>query len=111
VAPAQREATTGATTVTPKTGIGVTALFLLHLARFEVHARDAFRRVGCPQARADRVAEMLALAWKHFAALAERGKGPERFVTTLALRCSQAVKAGRWPGAWAAGTCYRQSRG
>jgi hypothetical protein len=83
------------TTVTPRTGRSVTAVFLAHLPRFLAHAHFAFRRVGCPHARADRVAETLALAWRHFAALARRGKRPEEFVTTLALRCSQAVKAGR----------------
>src|SRR5262249_17881676 len=92
-------------TVTPQTGataaptsdsdVRVTALFLAHLPRFLAHAHFAFRRVGCPEARADRVAETLALAWKHFAALAERGKRPEQFVTTLALRGSRAVRAGR----------------
>jgi hypothetical protein len=87
---------TGATAaLTPPTGASVTALFLAHLPRFLAHARFSFRRVGCPEARADRVAETLALAWKHFAALAERGRRPELFVTTLALRCSQAVRAGR----------------
>jgi hypothetical protein len=83
------------TTVTPRTGRSVTAVFLAHLPRFEAHARFAFRRVGCPHARADRVAETIGLAWRHFAALSRRGKRPEQFVTTLALRCSQAVKAGR----------------
>jgi hypothetical protein len=89
------ETTTVPTTLTPRTGPRVTAVFLAHLPRFLAHARFAFRRVGCPHARADRVAETVALAWKHFAALAARGKKPEQFVTTLALRCSQAVKAGR----------------
>jgi hypothetical protein len=83
------------TTLTPRTGRSLTARFLTHLPRFEAHARFAFRRVGCPETRADRVAETLSLAWRHFAVLARRGKRPERFVTTLALRCSQAVKAGR----------------
>jgi hypothetical protein len=83
------------TTVTPRIGRSVTAVFLTHLPRFEAHARFAFRRVGCPHARADRVAETIGLAWRHFAALSRRGKKPEEFVTTLALRCSQAVKAGR----------------
>jgi hypothetical protein len=96
VVPAQRETTAVPNTaVTPHVGVSLTDLFLAHLPRFEAHARFAFRRVGCPETRADYVAEMLALAWKHFAALARRGKRPERFVTTLALRCSQAVKAGR----------------
>jgi hypothetical protein len=87
---------TGATAaLTPPTGRSISALFLAHLPRFLAHARFAFRRVGCAHARADRVAETLALAWKYFAALAARGRRPEQFVTTLALRCSQAVKAGR----------------
>jgi hypothetical protein len=93
VVPAPPETTAVPNTVTPRTG--VTARFLAHLPRFEAHARFAFRRLGCPHARADRVAETLALAWRHFAALSRRGKKPEQFVTTLALRCSQAVKAGR----------------
>jgi hypothetical protein len=83
------------TTITPRTGPSVTAVFLAQLPRFEAHARFAFRRVSCPHARADRGAETVALAWRHFAALSRRGKKPEQFVTTLALRCSQAVKAGR----------------
>src|SRR5262249_41530432 len=69
--------------------------FLEHLPRFRAHARYAFRQVRCPDTRADLMAETLALAWRHFAALALRGRHPEAFVTTLALRCSQAVKAGR----------------
>jgi DNA-directed RNA polymerase specialized sigma24 family protein len=83
------------TSVTPRTGPSVTTTFLKHLPRFEAHARFAFRRLGCPHDRADRVAETIGLAWRHFAALSRRGKKPEEFVTTLALRCSQAVKAGR----------------
>jgi hypothetical protein len=96
VVPVGLETTTVPTTsVTPRTGPSITALFLAHLPRFLAHARFAFRRVGCPHVRADRVAETLALAWRHFAALSRRGKRPEQFVTTLALRCSQAVRAGR----------------
>jgi hypothetical protein len=73
----------------------VTASFLSQLPRFLAHARFAFRRVACPQTRADRVAETLALAWKHFVTLSERGRNPGAFAATLALRCTQAVKAGR----------------
>src|SRR5262249_13071765 len=65
--------------------------FLEQLPRFEVHARYAFRPVRCHATGADLMAETLALAWRHFAALALRGRHPETFVTTLALRCSQAV--------------------
>ena len=69
--------------------------FLVCLPRLRSHARYALRHVACPDTRADLVAEVLALGWKHFAALARRGRGPEGFVTTLALRCSQAVRSGR----------------
>jgi len=71
------------------------AAFLGQLPRIRAHARFAFRHVACPDARADRVAETVALAWKTFAALSGRGRDPGRFVTTLSLRASQAVKAGR----------------
>ena len=71
------------------------AAFLGQLPRIVAHARFAFRHVACPDARADRVAETVALAWKSFAALSGRGRAPGRFVTTLSLRASQAVKAGR----------------
>ena len=70
-------------------------LFLAHLPRFQAHTAFAFSGTRCPDSRADFEAETIALAWKHFIALARRGRRPELFVTTLALRCSQGVKAGR----------------
>jgi DNA-directed RNA polymerase specialized sigma24 family protein len=73
----------------------VRASFTDHLPRIRKHARYALRHVGCREARDDLVAEAVALAWGHFAALAGRGKRPEEFVSTLALRCTQAVRAGR----------------
>jgi DNA-directed RNA polymerase specialized sigma24 family protein len=69
--------------------------FLAHLPRIEAHARFAFRRVGCPHARADLEAETVALAWRDFVRLTERGKNPDQFITTLATRCSQAARSGR----------------
>jgi DNA-directed RNA polymerase specialized sigma24 family protein len=71
------------------------AAFLAALPRIRAHARYAFRHVACPDTRDDRVAETVAIAWRQFARLHRRGKDPSRFVTTLALRCSQAVRAGR----------------
>src|SRR5262249_33580612 len=77
--------------------------FLEHLPRFHAHARYAFRHVRCPDTRADLTAETLAPAWRHFAALALRGRRPDTFVTTLALRCSQPAPAGRCGGPGGAG--------
>jgi hypothetical protein len=70
-------------------------LFLSHLPRIVAHAAFALRHVPSPDAREDLEAEVVALAWKWFARLTARGRHPEQFVTTLALRCSQAVRAGR----------------
>jgi hypothetical protein len=69
--------------------------FLVHLPRFQAHADYAHRHIHCPETRSDLTAETIALAWMHFLRLVERGKDPSRFITTLALRCSQAVRAGR----------------
>jgi DNA-directed RNA polymerase specialized sigma24 family protein len=71
------------------------AAFLELLPQFQAHAEFAFRFVRCEQARADCVAETVALAWKGFLALARRDKDPGAFVTTFARRCAQAVRAGR----------------
>src|SRR4051794_39770108 len=76
-------------------GPGVERAFLTVLPRMAAVARFAFRHVRCPDARADRVAEAVALAWKKFVLLTARGKDPTTFATTLALRCCQAVRAGR----------------
>ena len=74
---------------------GITQQFLMHLPRFRAHARYSLRHIHCRDTRSDLIAEVLALAWKHFLALTHRGKDPATFITTLALRCSQAVRSGR----------------
>jgi DNA-directed RNA polymerase specialized sigma24 family protein len=73
----------------------VHAIFLTALPRFQAHAEFAFRHVRCEDARADLAAEAIALAWRAFARLARRGRNPQAFVTTLARRCTQAVRSGR----------------
>jgi hypothetical protein len=62
---------------------------------FETHVSYALRGVAGPDARDELAAEAVALAWKHFAALAARGRHPEEFASTLARRCAQAARAGR----------------
>jgi hypothetical protein len=69
--------------------------FLAHLPRIQKHAQYALRHVCCRETRDDLICEVLALTWKHFVSLVHRGKKPEQFIATLALRCSQAVRAGR----------------
>src|SRR5204863_354410 len=84
---------TNAVDVLPDADLQLT--FVAHLPRIRKHTRYALRNVACHDTRDDLACEAVALAWRHFAALARRGKRPEEFVTTLALRCTQAVRAGR----------------
>jgi hypothetical protein len=79
--------------------------FLKQLPRIEAHAKFAFRRVGCPHARGDLEAETIALTWREFIRLIDRGKNLDRFVTTLAMRCAQAAGGGSCEVAQAFGVC------
>src|SRR5262245_57019039 len=50
------------------------ARFLRLLPKIEAHARICFRGIRCPVKQEDRVQECVALAWKWFLNLSERGK-------------------------------------
>jgi hypothetical protein len=69
--------------------------FLALLPRLEARARVAFRAVRCPHHREDHVAESVALAWRWFVRLAERGKDASRFAPALASLAVRAVADGR----------------
>jgi DNA-directed RNA polymerase specialized sigma24 family protein len=69
--------------------------FLQILPHLELHARISFGRVRCPNTQDDRVQETIAVAWKWFVALAQRGKDASRFVATLATLAALAVRRGR----------------
>ena len=71
------------------------AAFLALLPRIERHARIAFRHLGCPQGRDDAVAETVALAWRWYLRLVERGKDPAAFVSALAGYAARARCRGR----------------
>ena len=71
------------------------AAFLAMWPRIVSHARVYFRGVPCPQRRADCIAEVVALCWKWFRALARRGKDARRFVSALAGYAVRAVWGGR----------------
>jgi len=71
------------------------AAFLAIVPRIERHASMYFRDVKCPNKRADRIAEAVALAWKWYRRLAERGKDPSTFPAVFAALVSRAVRSGR----------------
>jgi hypothetical protein len=65
------------------------------MPRIELHADIYFRHVRCHDTRAERVAETLALAWKWFLRLSEKGKDATGFPAVLAQYAARAVKSGR----------------
>ena len=71
------------------------AAFLALLPRIERHASIHFRDVRCRDARADRVAETVALAWCWYVRLAERGRDGAEFAAALARFAARAVRSGR----------------
>jgi hypothetical protein len=72
-----------------------TNTFLELLPKIETHARIAFRHVTCPHTRLENVAETVALAWKWYLRLNERGKDVTLFPMAFAAMAAKAVKAGR----------------
>jgi hypothetical protein len=70
------------------------ASFLAILPQLQRHGRIYFRGARSDR-RADLVAETVALAWKWFIRLAQRGKDPTRFPVMLACYAAKAVKCGR----------------
>jgi hypothetical protein len=72
------------------------AAFLSILPRIELHAQVYFRGVRCPQRKADAVQETVAISWRWFVRLVERGKDPLSFPIVLASYAARAVKCGRW---------------
>jgi hypothetical protein len=69
--------------------------FLSILPRIETHARIAFRHLVCTATQEDRIAETVALAWKWFIRLAQKGKDGTQFASTLASLAARAVRCGR----------------
>ena len=65
------------------------------LPRIERYARVAFRDVRCPDKRSDLVAEAVALSWKWWLRLRQRGKRPARFVHAIATFAARAARSGR----------------
>jgi hypothetical protein len=69
--------------------------FLTLVPRIELHARIAFRDVKCACQKADCIAETVALCWRWFQRLAEKGKDATEFVSALAGYATRAVRSGR----------------
>ena len=87
--------TTLATSLVPIDVENLRTRYLSLMPKIETHARIYFRHVRCPDGREDVVQEAIALTWKWFLRLSERGKDPGRFVTALARYAAAAVKCGR----------------
>jgi hypothetical protein len=73
----------------------VQARFLGIRPRIERHARVYFRHVRCQFRKQDFIAEVVALSWKWFKRLAQKGKDGTRFAAALASYAARAVNSGR----------------
>lgn len=71
------------------------AVFLAMRPRILTHAGLVFRGVRCLDQRNEYIAETLAVAWRWFLRLAERGKDARLFPSVLAGYAARAVKSGR----------------
>src|ERR1700719_914694 len=70
-------------------------LFIALLPKLEIHGRIFFGHLKCAHKRQDAIAEMIAVAWKWFIRLVERGKDPSNFPTTFVTFAARAVNSGR----------------
>jgi hypothetical protein len=68
--------------------------FVSILPRIEAHGHFHFRW-KFDSAREDLLAEMVAMCWKCFVRLFQRGKDPTQFVSALATFAARAMRAGR----------------
>ena len=69
--------------------------FLKILPKIQLHGRIFFRHIKCRQTRDEAIAEMVALAWKWFVRLTNRGKDVSNFPVTFCRFAGFAVKSGR----------------
>jgi hypothetical protein len=71
------------------------AAFLTILPRIQLHGEISFRGMKCPESRSEAVAETVALAWKWFTRMAQKGKDATQFPAALATFAARAVQSGR----------------
>ncbi|HEY3789693.1 MAG TPA: hypothetical protein VGL71_12605 [Urbifossiella sp.] len=69
--------------------------FIAILPRINLHARIYFRHLTSEDAKDEASAETIALSWKWFIRLVQRGKRPETFASAIAAYAALAVKRGR----------------
>jgi hypothetical protein len=71
------------------------AHFLAVLPRIEQHARVYFRHLRCSHARADAIAETIALCWAWYVRAIRQGKDVDEFISALATYAVRHVRCGR----------------
>ncbi len=69
--------------------------FELALPRIQRHAEVVFRSVRCVHRKEDCIAEVVALSWKWWLRLCQRGRNPAEFVSAIATYAARAVRSGR----------------
>jgi hypothetical protein len=73
----------------------IQAQFLTLLPRLHNHGQIFFRNLKCPDQKQDAIQEMVALAWKWFLRLHQRGKDVASFSMVFIFSAARAVQNGR----------------
>lgn len=71
------------------------AAFLALVPVVRRHGQVFFRHLKCHARREDAIAEMVALCWRWFLRLKQRGQDPAQFPSALASFAARAVRSGR----------------
>jgi len=71
------------------------AAFLELVPMIRTHGLVVFRFLKCEDKREDVIQEMIALSWRWFVRLVQKGKDPTAFPTAIATFAARAVKSGR----------------
>jgi hypothetical protein len=71
------------------------AVFLTLIPKLQTHAQIQFRFIACQDQRADKISEVVALAWKWYVRLVEQGKDVHQFPTVFVRLVVKAVRSGR----------------
>jgi hypothetical protein len=80
---------------TPSGIASVQAHFLTLLPRLQNHGQIYFRHLPCTDQKQDAIQEMVALAWKWFLRLHQRGKDVDCFPMVFICLVAKAVRSGR----------------
>jgi len=83
------------TTMQPTSIEELQAAFITLLPKIEYTVRVRLRHIACSDRRADLACEAIAMCWKWYIGLAQKGRSPAEFLYTFAALAARAALSGR----------------